>query len=684
MSKKKITRKTNKILNIYEDGGDLSTKIGSVGGAVTGALGAAMQNAKLADTSAIENNINSLMSKQFNANNNNDLMNSWRDVSFMNTISASDLTPRVGEQILNTFGAMSSGATSGAKLGNGAGAAIGGAIGLLGGGIGSIIGSVNAKKRAAELNLKNQIATQSIQNAFNQNALNVNKQMNNSMLANYSAFGGDLHTHGGVWSNGVTKINNGNSHENNLMGGVPMGVDQEGTPNLVEEGEVKFNDYMFSNRLFATKELLTNYKLPSSYKNHSFADIAEKLSKESSERPNDPISKRGLLDSMMKLQQAQEEIRAEKQQKEIAMNPQMAQAAQAAERNMFDTGGTLVGSTYNPTLLPDLTFNNPINNRINEKYFEGDNRLNTLNFSNKGINYRSNFNPDNLSQQSIYSQFPMRELSATPQQAFQQEKPKDESWWNNSYLRYAPVLGAGVGALSDAVGWTNEPDFTDADKIEKIGNNITPVSARTLGNYLTYNPLDRNYYANQMNAQANATRNAIINQAGGNSAAAMANMLAADYNATNALGNLARQSEEYNAAQRERVETFNRGTDQFNAEMAFKADLANRERNELMLKALATSAQLRDQAIMRSSGMKAANLTNLFESIGDIGREEFSRNMILSDPSKYYGIDSNGNIFYKNGYDDLSEEAQKEVNVAAIKEYKSNKGNKDKTNKKKL
>ena len=42
------------------------------------------------------------------------------------------------------------------------------------------------------------------------------------------------------------------------------------------------------------------------YNGKSFAKIAEKLSAESKERPNDPISKRGLTASMTKLAQMQE------------------------------------------------------------------------------------------------------------------------------------------------------------------------------------------------------------------------------------------------------------------------------------------------------------------------------------------------------------------------------------------
>ena len=129
----------------------------------------------------------------------------------------------------------------------------------------------------------------------------------------FKAFGGELGTNGTDWTNGVTIIGNGGTHEENPMEGVPMGVAPDGTPNLVEQGEVKFNNYVFSNRLFATGGLLAAHNLPTTYANHSFADIAEKLSRESSERPNDPISKRGLLSSMSRLQQAQETVRQQTQ-----------------------------------------------------------------------------------------------------------------------------------------------------------------------------------------------------------------------------------------------------------------------------------------------------------------------------------------------------------------------------------
>ena len=94
-----------------------------------------------------------------------------------------------------------------------------------------------------------------------------------------------------------------------------MGIAPDGAPNLVEQGEIIYNDYVFSNRLTPDKKDLKKAGLPENYKNSSFAYIAEDMAKESEERPNDPISKRGLEDSMMKLAMIQEAQRARKGKK---------------------------------------------------------------------------------------------------------------------------------------------------------------------------------------------------------------------------------------------------------------------------------------------------------------------------------------------------------------------------------
>ena len=429
--------------------------------------------------------------------------------------------------------------------------------------------------------------------------------------------------HGGDFSNGVTIIGNGGTHEENPMEGVPMGIAPDGTPNLVEQGEVKFNNYVFSNRLFATGGLLAAHNLPATYADHSFADIAERLSRESSERPNDPISKRGLMSAMTRLQQAQEQLRVEEQNRKYAKGG-----------HLFSKGGPA-------GINPDL-------------YDEEDDYL-IVPTGSKITGNPSAYDDTGYQAQVITTDEDVPDTSS--------RQGKGLTW-----LRYAPAVGAGIGVLTDAFGWTNKPDYSNADLVGSAVDNLTNVESTPIGNYLTYRPLDRNYYINRLNAQAGATRRAIVNQSGGNRATALAGLLAADYNAQNTLGNLARQAEEYNFNQRKEVEAFNRGTNQFNSEMGLKAAIANKENDKLRLQARIQQAQLKDQADARSSAGRAANLTNLFDSLGEIGREEFSRNMIQTNPALYYSIDKDGNIIYKNGYDDLSEAEKKMVRDAAEKD----------------
>lgn len=129
------------------------------------------------------------------------------------------------------------------------------------------------------------------------------------------AFGGDLQTNISDFSTGLTHIDAGGSHEQNPNDGVQLGVDQDGTPNLVEEGEVIFNDYVYSNRInVADQDLKSRYHVGRK-KDITYADLAKKIEKEASERPNDVISQNGLKAAMAELAEAQE---AQKQEMEAA------------------------------------------------------------------------------------------------------------------------------------------------------------------------------------------------------------------------------------------------------------------------------------------------------------------------------------------------------------------------------
>lgn len=440
----------------------------------------------------------------------------------------------------------------------------------------------------------------------------------------HHAFGGDLLTHGAEWDNGLRIIGNGGTHEENPMEGVPMGMDAEGTPNLVEQGEVIFNDYVFSNRMFADGGLLESFNLPKSYDGYSFAAIAEKLGEESKERPNDPISKRGLLSSMSRLQQAQETVR---QQNQVGQ-----EGVQYAHGGRMGTLFDGLGDT--PNFLDGVDY--------------GD-----------WQDYGTLLEPINA--EDLWNE----------SMAGADEGDKGNNNSKLTWLRYAPVVGAAIGLGQNLF---SKPDYTSADAILEAANqagNYTPVGYTPIGNYLQYRPFDRNFYLNKLNAQAGATRRAIMNTTSPSRNAAL---LAADYNAQGRLGDLARQAEEYNLAQRQAVETFNRGTNMANAEMGLKAAMVNQEAalkaRSSRLSGVAQAMAVRDAVDARRGASMNANLTNFFNSLGDIGREEYSRNMIMSNPALYYSIDNKGNVTYKNGYENLSEAEKKEVRDAANKAKK--------------
>lgn len=495
-------------------------------------------------------------------------------------------------------------------------------------------------------------ASQVLANKENYSPAMVKKANFARNAAKWHSFGGDLNTNGGDFSNGLIMIGNGGTHEENPMEGVQMGMDAQGVPNLVEEGEVIFNDYVFSDRMNVPNSMRSSLGL-SKGKSLTFAKAAKKLSKEAEERPNDPISRRGLLDSMFKLQQAQESLRQQDQEG----NSGVQYAHGGRMGILFDGPG------------PDANFLN----LSRKAHLFGDSVPDQTSttapsiYDNNGI-----LTPEGLTySRASHLGVPIEDIQAAESiNKGTNDEPNDKRF-DLTALRYAPVIGAAIGLGQNIF---SKPDYSSSDAILNAASEAgryTPVGFNPLGDYLTYRPFDRNYYINKLNAQSGATRRAIVNQSAGNRATALAGLLAADYNAQGKLGDLARQAEEYNLGQREKVATFNRGTNQFNSEMGLKAAMANQETalkaRSQRLSGVAQAMAVRDAVDARRGASMSANLTNLFNSLGDIGREEYSRNMIMSNPALYYSIDSKGKITYKNGYEDLSEAEKEEVRNAANK-----------------
>lgn len=397
------------------------------------------------------------------------------------------------------------------------------------------------------------------------------------------AFGGEL-THGGIFNNGINIIGNGGTHESNPHEGVQVGMDAEGIPNLVEEGEVIFNDYVFSNRLNVPNEIKSKYKL-SKKKDLTFADAAKQMQKESEERPNDPISKKGLISSMERLQQAQEIVR---QQNQVGQ-----------EGVQYSHGGRM-GTLF------DGTGDKP-------------------NIMSRAKAKRQGYDVGNSLED--YFKDPV----------YENENKDTNKGFDLTQLRYAPVIGSAIGLANNLF---TKPDYSNADTILSAANkagNYLPVSYTPIGDYISYTPFDRNYYTNKLNALAGSTTRAIMNSTNPSRYAAL---LAADYNNQTKLGELERQAEEYNLANRIKTAEFNRGTNQFNSENFLKTAMANQDAamraNASKLQGIEAAMNMRNMIDTQRSASLSSNLTNLFDSLGSIGKEEFIKDMIKKNPALLY------------------------------------------------
>lgn len=381
---------------------------------------------------------------------------------------------------------------------------------------------------------------------------------------NWNAFGGWLNTQGGDFTNGVTFIDEGGSHEENPYQGIQIGVDPEGAPNLVEQGEVVYDDYVFSDRMEIPDDIRKEYKL----RGKTFAKAAKSAQRESEERPNDPLSNRGLQAAMERIATAQEEARERKE----------------AHRE---------GNEY-PSMFA----------------------------------YGGDTNPYGLALEDPMS---VEELEALMAQSGEtgETAPEGNNDKRQTWTRYAPIIGSGLASLSDLF---SKPDYGSADLISGVDLGAESAGYAPIGNYLSYRPLDRDFYINKMNQQAAATRRGLMNTSGGNRLNAQAGILAADYNYGQNMGNLARQAEEYNQQLRERVEAFNRGTNMFNTETGLKASMFNAESRNAAKRArlgqATTTAQLRQAIKDQDSARRSANITNFLQGLGDMGWENEQANWL--------------------------------------------------------
>lgn len=544
------------------------------------------------------------------------------------------------------------------------------------------IGSMNKTIKASDLgkdgwfvnrtnNKANELNTD-LGEAYNYAMRNVNNVADNiagSTLANlernYAAFGGPLfayggQTHGSDFTNGLMFINNGGTHESNPYEGIPISMDQEGNPNLVEEGEVVWNDYVFSNRLKVPKSIQKKYKLGK--RELTFANAVDKLSKESEERPNDPISMRGLENVLMNMATEQETLKSKKQPKEKVNK--FAIGGPATKMSWFKDSN---GNYYQEYL-------DAVNALTEEQYIDyikkstgKDIKLEKGQLDKiKKAMISGKYDKNHIAMYNIMQRQPLE--IAAPEGLTHAIKPLDPKSMElvdvtskklpgipsgdskkigASWLRYAPVIGS---AINVATAFSQKPDYTNADAIINAAKNATtPIKFKPIGDYLTYNPFDTEYYANQLRSISGATRRNIMNTSGGNRAAAMAGILASDNNTMNQLGDLYRKASEYNLEQKQKVADFNRATNMFNSEGFYKADAQNQQARLSGLDGITRGHLLREQIDSNLGTMRSNALTGLFDNLGNIGKEKVAMSWLENNSGLSYMLSLNGDgVTFKN------------------------------------
>ena len=598
--------------------------VGSIGGTLGTFANSFKENASVKDMSGQEALIEDAGNTQFSTDDYDSLMNQWNNINWQSAdYRAKDLKGvSTGQQIGNVFKSTASGASTGAKIG-GPWGAVAGAIAGAGTSIGGIFaGKSKAKRLADSLNAMATLANSDNIEQYNMAMMMANNNIYDNLYGNISAYGGNLNmdipnyqTHGGDFFNGVTKINEGGTHEENPNGGIIMGIDEKGVPNLVEEGEVIYNDYVYSNRLTPDEEMLKKFNLPSKYKGKTYSYIAEDLSKESEETPLDAISKRGLQANMAKLATIQELHRDALGK---SGDNRLVKGNQAAFGGRFYDG------------LADISGVNT------DAYTKAQRQIDDY-ISDYTSKYLENPDFRDLSllelQKPSEFKYQIPDLKATPLTQPKIKTPQITDTKTKplpTYMRYAPIAISGAATLNSLLA---KPDYENANIIRDAAKNIphSVIPFNKIYNNYSYRPIDTDYILNQVKAQAGATNRAILNS-NLNAGSAMAGLLSSGYNTQRAIGNALMQAENINDTRRKEAAQMQTAVDQYNSQgltnvAKANADLSFNKTNmrNTLLSNYATMREGIDNALEQS---RSANLTNFADNLGNLGRENVNWNWL--------------------------------------------------------
>jgi hypothetical protein len=201
-------------------------------------------------------------------------------------------------------------------MGIGKGAASGAATGMMfgpwGAGVGLLVGGAvggiktdNALNAAADLEGENFLKS----------------EQERMMISGASQAPGVQFAMGGPMGGGssqgeqLNQFNGGGTHEQNPQGGIPMGNGQS-----VEEGETELTseNYVFSDRLYLNEQLASEFGYDKKHAKKTIAQLSKDIDKKYGTRSDDTIDENSKKLELDRLMEAQEFLKAEQQEKDLA------------------------------------------------------------------------------------------------------------------------------------------------------------------------------------------------------------------------------------------------------------------------------------------------------------------------------------------------------------------------------
>lgn len=571
---------------------NLGGTIGGITSAASGAIGAGMQASQI-DTSKADNALEAANNYQVDGASLDEISNIYNTAFARTDWSKDDFTQGAGAQLMNMVNAGLSGAGSGASMGPW-GAVAGAAAGLLSAGAGWLAGDIKAQKKAKELNRLSYNANIGIYNKTKNAINNAITQEENEFMRNLVAYGGPLYNHSGDWSNGLTFINEGGTHEENPFDGVLMGFDKEGIPNLVEEGEIIYNDYVFSNRLKPSKKQLESSGLNKKYNNWTFAKIVEDLQKASAETPLDKISKESLDDMMTTMINMQEEVRMKKGLK--------------GENRLMANGGHIFSGKKH--ISPDGT------EFDSKRAFKNYERSRNIKAQMNQYPYKNDDYYKKL--ESEYNKY--KDKSDRIETRF--DESSDFDW--NTLGMYAPIVDSLGKTLYNIAKPVDESNIIAEDAYRELPVMELP---RLTQHKVPYKPVDRNALINPIINTGRATARDIQNL--GITGADVMNRLALNaYNTQNAIGEAYLEADAKDLANKMQNAQFNLGVDSADAGLLQAAQTANIQRAEKIAAArIADATQLEQLGQLKGQAIDTTS-TAAIQGLADLTRQNMEMNAI--------------------------------------------------------